>query len=294
MPISEITGKIKNKISELFPGDFRDGHAVAGADEKYGLINNAGTFIVEPQYEEILFLSNGLLKAKQNNLWGIIDLKGEVIAPFVYEAIGEYSDKRALVTRNKKCGFVDEQGKAVIPVTYPFQESYINNAVFRNGYVLLKQKSKSIVLDTAGEKISFPGYEDIGLPSEGLIPVKKNKKWGYAEMNGRIKISCSYDDAVFFENGYAKIKFNKNTGMIDKSGNVVVPFIYDDAVLKEGYFLVTKGEKIGLVSVHGQLILPAEYDRIEFLTDKIISAHQEEKLLYLNLQTAKIIWQEKD
>lgn len=277
-----------------FAGDFRDGYAVAGSDEKYGLVNNAGSFIFEPQYEEILFLSNNLLKAKQNDLWGIIDLKGDVITPFVYEAIGDYSCGRALVAKNKKCGFVDEQGKVIIPIAYPFQESLINSAFFRKGYVLLKQKTKSVLFDSSGVIVSFPGYENIGLPSEGLVPVKKNNKWGFADMNGKIKIACSFDDANYFENGFAKIKMKKLTGVVDASGSTVVAPAYEDITFKDNYFLTRNAGKLGLISRGGMVLLPAEYDRMEFLTDKIVSAHRDDRLLYVNALTGKIIWKEKE
>lgn len=277
-----------------FAGDFRDGYAVAGAGEKYGLLNSTGNFIFEPQYEEILFLSNGLLKAKQNDLWGIIDLKGDVITPFIYEAVGDFSNHRAMVVKNKKCGFIDEEGKLVIPISYPFQESYINTAYFRNGYTVLKQKVKSIVLDSSGIKISFPGYEDVGLPSSGLVPVKKNKKWGYADIHGKLKIFCTFDDASYFENGFAKTKEKRLTGVIDESGNIIVPPSYEDVTFKGSFFLVGKEGKFGLISRSGVVMLPAEYDRMEFLSDKIVSAHRDEKLLYINVQNGKIIWKEKD
>jgi len=61
--------KSGSKLTEFifdFAGDFRDGYAIAGTDEKFGLLNNAGSFTIEQQFDELLFLSNGTLKAKQN------------------------------------------------------------------------------------------------------------------------------------------------------------------------------------------------------------------------------------
>ncbi len=286
-----------DKLTEFafdFAGDFKDGYAIAGTDDKFGLLNNAGSFIIEQQYDELLFLSNGLLKAKQNGNWGVVNMHGDVVASFVYDAIGDFGGSRALVVKNKKCGFIDEQGKVVIPVSYPFQESLMNTAAFKNGYVVLKQKMKSVLLDSLGAKISLAGYEDIGLPSEGMIPVKKNKKWGFADMNGKIKIACTYNDAGAFENGFAKIKIKKLIGVIDHTAKLLIPASYEDVTFKNDYFIVKSNGKSGLMSRDGASLLPCEFDRLEFLSDKIVSAVSNENLLYENLKTGKVIWKEKD
>ncbi|MCX6291090.1 MAG: WG repeat-containing protein [Bacteroidetes bacterium] len=288
------TGKKLNELAFDFAGDFKDGYAIAGTDGKSGLLNHTGNFCVEQQYDELLFLSNGLLKAKQNNHWGIINSKGETVTPFIYDAIGDFSNNRVLAVKNKKCGFIDEHGKTIIPVTYPFHESLISTAVFKNGYVVLKQKLKSVVLDSTGTKISFPGIEDIGLPSENLIPVKKNKKWGYADMNGRIKIPCTFEYAGAFDNNVAKIKLKKKTGIINRTGAKVIPAIHEDIVYTNHFFIVKNSGKSGVASGNGTMVLPCEYDRIEFLSEKIISASAGDFILYTNIVSGKTIWKTKD
>jgi hypothetical protein len=196
--------------------------------------------------------------------------------------------------KNKKCGFIDENGKSVIPINYPFQESLISNTYFKNGYVVLKQKTKSVLLDSLGTKISFSGFEDLGLPSEGIIPVKKNKKWGFSDMKGKLKIPCSYSKAGSFENGFAKVKLNKSAGVIDSAGRIIVPFIYEDVIEENKYFLASREGKTALISKEGSQLLAPDYERIEFLSDKIVSATDDKNILYLNLLTGKIIWEQKE
>ncbi len=289
--------KSGNKLMEFvfdFAGDFRDGYAIAGTDEKFGLLNNAGSFVIEQQYEELMFLSNGLLKAKQNDLWGIIDTHGALIAPFIYDAIGDFSQGRSLVMKNKKCGFIDEQGKEIIAVIYPFQESFLTTAVFKNGFVALRQKLKAVILDSLGTKITLPGYENTGLPSGELIPVRKNKKWGFADMNGKLRIPCIYEDASSFENGYAKIKIKKLAGIIDESGKEIISPAYEDILFKNNFFVVRINGKSGLISKEGAVIFPCEYDRLEFLSDKIVSVSMNEHLVYKNVRSVKVIWEESN
>ena len=262
-------------------------------EEKFGLLNSAFTFAIEPQYDELVFMSNFLLKARQDDHWGIINIHGDVIVPFVYEAIGDFNDHRALVSKNKKCGFVDESGVVIIPLAFSFQESLLNTAVFKDGYVVVKQKNKSILLDSFGNKINFPGFEDIGLPSEGILPVRKNKKWGFADLKGKLKIGCIYDQVNPFQNGFAKVKLKKMTGIIDSSGNIVIAPAFEDIQEQNNYFITRSEGRTGLISKEGLTILSPENDRIEFLSDKIASASGD-KLLYVNLQSGKVIWKSKE
>ncbi len=288
------TGKKLTEFMFDFTGDFRDGYSIAGINDKFGLLNGTCNYSIEPQFDELVFMSNGLLKAKQDDHWGIINLHGDVIASFVFDAIGDFTANRALVAKNRKCGFVDGSGKIVIPLSYPFSESLINTANFKNGYALLKKKVKSILLDSLGTKISLSGFEDIGLPSEGLVPVKKNKKWGFADLKGKIKILCNYNQVSPFENGYAKIKSNKLTGIIDVSGKTVFPAMYEDIAITTNYFICKSGGRSGLISKDGAIVLPAEYDHIEFLSAKIVSATTDNNMLYYSLQIEKVIWKEKE
>ena len=97
-----------------------------------------------------------------------------------------------------------------------------------------------------------------------------------------------------FENGFAKIKNKKLAGVIDKSGKIVVPVAYEDLQIKNNFFLTKNQGKLGLISSEGMVILYPEFDRIEFLSEKIASAHQHEKVLYVNVLSGKIIWKEID
>jgi hypothetical protein len=127
--------------------------------------------------------------------------------------------------------------------------------------------------------------------------VKKNKKWGFADLNGKIQIACKYEYANAFENGFAKIHLKKSTGILSNTGKLIIEPSFYDITVTNNYFIVkSKNETVGLVSKEGKnlLAISSGYDRIEFLTDKIAVAFAGEKRTYLNLDTGKIIWSEGD
>ena len=272
-------------------GDFKNGYAIINKAEKYGLINTNGHYSIEPKYAELVFIGNELLKAlSENEAWGILNVMGDTILPFSYDAIGEFHEQKALVAKKEKCGFVNEQGTIMIPLKYSYSSFMLSNVKFHNGFALLKQKLKSVLIDTTGKTISFSGVEDYSRPSEGFVPIRKNKKWGYADINGKIRIPCTFESAEPFNNGFAIISQSKQEGIIDTSGIIFIFPLYEHVKVMEKSILVRSKGKSGLLTLGGILLLPCLYDKIEFLSPTIAKATDEKGLIYINLNNGKIIY----
>lgn len=52
-----------------------------------------------------------------------------------------------------------------------------------------------------------PLYDEIGVFSEGLAPVRIFDKWGYINENGELVIGLHFDDAREFVNGTATVSY---------------------------------------------------------------------------------------
>jgi len=143
--------------------------------------------------------------------------------------------------------------------------------------------------DTSGAIISFSGVEQYGLPGQGLIPVMKNKKWGYADMTGKIKIQPKYDMVESFHNGIAKVKSKGFFGVIDSTGASVIETIYDNVIPQENYLSVVKESKFGVLTKNATLILPCAYRSIDLIGNKILRGVNENRLIYVDL-SGKIVY----
>ncbi|MGB0931730.1 MAG: SUMF1/EgtB/PvdO family nonheme iron enzyme, partial [Chitinophagales bacterium] len=62
-------------------------------------------------------------------------------------------------------------------------------------------------------------YEGIGIFSDGLAGIQKNKKLGFINPEGEVVISPQYDEVTIFKNGFATVKVGERTYEIDKKGN---------------------------------------------------------------------------
>ena len=185
---------------------------------------------------------------------------------------------------------MNEQGELMIPIKYFYSSVLLNTGQFQGGYALLKQKNKSVLIDTTGKVISFSGYEDYSHPSDGFFPIKKKKKWGYADSNGKIKIPCRFEFVETFNEGFAIFKQNKLTGLIDTTGKEFIPPTYEDIKVLEYAILVRSNNKYGLLNKEGILLIPCLYDKIEFISSTIAKAIDKKGLTYINLNSGKIIF----
>ncbi len=285
-----LTGKRLTGFDFDIAGDFDNGFAIAGSDNKYGVISSAGHFVIEPRYAHLSFLSNGFIKARGGDRWGIISLAGDTLLPFEYEAIGDYSEGLALVAKNRKCGFIDERGRLAIPPVHPFSDYILNNAAFSDGYVLLRQKTRATLLDTAGKKVSFRGVRELGQPSEGLIPARRGRLWGYVSYKGKTMIKDYYESAGPFRNGRATVTSGGLSGVIDTTGKLVILPVYDRVLFQSDFVLTILNGLYGLVAFSGKPVLDNKFDRIEFIEGRAAMAYMDDRRYYVNLEAGKVVF----
>lgn len=284
------TGAVIGELKFDIATDFQDGFAIVGVDDMFGLLSSNGNLILDFQFDQLAWASSEILKAEGNGYWGLISRVGEKLLPFTYDAIGNFYGGRALVTKNGKCGFVDKQGRIVIPLDYRFTPNLLETAVFSNGYVLMSVKDKNIILDSTGVRIQFPGYDNTGLPSEGLIPVRKNKKWGYVDYSGRLKIPCSFDEAFSFSGGNAIASLSERRGVIDAEGKWILSPTYEDLSRSGSNFILSLNGMFGLALKNGSILAPCEYDKAEVLFDQVAMLQREDSRMYVNLESGKMVW----
>lgn len=94
---------------------------------------------------------------------------------------------------------------------------------------------------------------------EHLYPVTVQKKWGFMNAGGKLRIRPSFDHVGFFVEGCALVEVAKKVGFIDKNGTVVVPPRFDAAFdFREGLARVQLGAKWGFIDKTGQFVIPPE------------------------------------
>lgn len=57
---------------------------------KFGVINNEGEYILDPQYDDLKYLNFGTAPFKKDNLWGLINISGDIILEPTFHFIDSF------------------------------------------------------------------------------------------------------------------------------------------------------------------------------------------------------------
>lgn len=216
--VKEDDGKFKhgftNKNGDVFfknyfnnnTGDFHDGLAVFEIDLKFGYVDKNGEIVIEPSYSYAYDFSEGL----------------------------------AMVADDKyKCGFINTKGELVIPFNFDHDayDAY-NIQGFVNGLGAVCENGKYGFINSNGEYVVAPEFEDIEKFSDGIALVYINGLWGYIDEMGEYAIEPQFKHATSFSYGYAFARLTETSnsydsggyGLIDKTGKFITPtnLIYEN------------------------------------------------------------------
>lgn len=193
---------------------------------KQGLIDINENIIISPKFDEISsYLTDNLLRVKNNGKYGIVNLKGEIIIPIQYDNIGyQINNNLISVSLNRKFGFIDLDNNNVIPIEYDsvneFSEGVASVYVGKQGFYIDRSNKK--VLEITTERIWNNNFVN------GLALIKSNNKFGYINIKGEIVIKPIYEEATMFDNKLALVTFNKKSGVINNKGKIILPLIFDN------------------------------------------------------------------
>ncbi len=215
---------------------------------------------------------DGLLCINRNGKKGLIDSAGREVVPSVYTEIAVGYDARYLLTDDVNASFTLNNGRTValseqqameIGGTAPEPVLVwvpMRSAVYRNGgadasldtvytrrvpvaaevvtglgsYDTYTSAGKMVLTDGA-KPVSGQQYDGAGAYSSGLIPMKKNGKWGYLDAAGKTVIPFQYDACWDRYPGETTgLPFNASYGTVvlcrggryslaDTAGNVLIP-----------------------------------------------------------------------
>lgn len=125
------------------------------------------------------------------------------------------------VSTNGKIGYADKQGKEVIPLLYN------EGLTFNEGIVAVKKERKWMYLDSTGKSITEAVYDDALSFDSGLAVVAKGGLYGYINKTGEVVIPFLFSNARSFTEGLAPAANLKGTwGFIDKKGDWLIKAQY--------------------------------------------------------------------
>lgn len=228
-PVKEVGGKkfqfVNSKFALAFPKKFDEvslpetgfyeNLSAVRDDDFWGYINKSGVFSVKPRFAEAKQFHNGMAAVRLNEA----DLKQV-----------RRTSPDALTT------FLSTKGKLwdkVFEDIRPFYGS-VGVITFRPS----AGRARRQFVNAKGEVIGKT-FDEIGVPSEGLVPICLDGRSGFANLQGQIVIQPAYRAVGTFSEGVAPVVVGSpegdKIGYIDKTGKLVLTAKFP---IEEGYYVI--------------------------------------------------------
>jgi hypothetical protein len=186
---------------------FADGLAPVAIQGKWGYIDAAGKWVINPQFESTHGFTDGLAPVEAGGRWGLIDRAGKFVVNPQYDHVFGISEGYAIVV----------SGTGTIPEC-PKYCGY---------YGFIKTTGEPLGGVRIQERPNPDGsYSSPVRPfSEGLAAVKTDDGWGFIDITGKMAIEPQFEFAGGFRDGIAFVTALGKDAYITKTGAFVVnPF----------------------------------------------------------------------
>jgi hypothetical protein len=210
---------------------FCGGRAVVGMRTgetlKFGFIDKAGKYTLEPSINYITAFADGLAKFSNNAkfiqrptyfvvdggaLYGLIDPTGKIMVEPKFDSISYFHEGLAEAVSGGRKGFIDTTGKWLEGfdgyVTRWFSEGLAAAYMAGKGYGYVDKNAKFVIGPQFREGKEFSG---------GLAPVKTEKGWGYIDKTGKMVIPEKFSGADPFFGPVAQVTIT--SGKVDPKDN---------------------------------------------------------------------------
>jgi len=218
---------------------FMDGLATVSINNKWGVINKTGQFIITCQYDNAYIIGESIIvyNAPVNEygaIYGVYDKNGKLIIPVKFANIWDCGNGLFITEEvgGKTIFLYDKNGKKLgqFQNTLPWNSGALSWEEWIYGmYAVLGQNGYGVINDS-GRLVLPCAYQYAWISRGGYITMQNSSgKWGVADKYGNTIMMCTYNEPVLFSSGLASIEKNGKYGYMNLYGQIVIPCVYDDA-----------------------------------------------------------------
>ena len=272
-------------------------------NEKFGVIDNQGNIIIEPQYDDVkipnpeknVFICyEGQTTKVMNDKKEQIYTEYNNITPLVLKNVStdlRYEKSVLKYEEDGKYGLISLEGKKI---TNPIYEE-IDTLQYKEGEFVIKKDNKYGIMNMNGYVIINPEYDNIkadayystdtGYKNDGYIvsnTTDEGYRYGYIDNEGNKILDTNYNDLyrINYEGEtYLICAENGKYGLFNKDKNII-PNEYQAITYIEGdnLCLVQKGKKYGIITLEGSMILQVRYNQIDINGDYIYTTDENSEI----------------
>lgn len=251
---------------------------------EYGIADRSGNTIYRG-YDKIWPLPKGFYKA-ENDGYKIFDLKGNELLERAYDSVRMINSVLWLLERDSLYFIFrpEDQADFKLPEGVQKVTSYSEHHI-----KILKDDQWGFVSEM-GHLTIANRYDSIGDFSEGLCPVQLIGKWGVVNRSEEIVVQPVYTHIAPYFNGMTVVtKPNGDKGLIDRNGDFVLSAIYTELIRTEAGIILGVGNAYGLANTDGTLIRAPQYDSIEQLENGFFLVSKSGKFGVISLKGEDVV-----
>lgn len=243
-------GEEKGKITS-------QSYFVAFKDNKYGVINANGDFVIDPSYQELI-----VIPSNKNDIF--------LCTYDVNYQTGEYKTK-ALNSKNQQIFTNYDKIEAIV------NHDESNNLWYEENALKVQKDGKWGLIHYNGKETLKMEYDEIVaiVGIKNAFRIQKDGKYGIADSDGKVVIEPKYSEITNLgtdnKSGYIIKDENGKYGIIDYSNNQILEAKFDgiEKVYGNNEYVVTVGGKQKLVDAEGKDVLTTGFEQIQtILKDK--------------------------
>lgn len=279
---------------------------------KFGVINNDGETVINPEYDEIVSIPNnskpificiydvndedGTYKTKAINEKNEEIFKGydkiEVVDNFDSKQNVWYEDNVLRVSKNGKYGLINFDGKEILACDY--DEITALNGVKSN--LIVKKAGNVGLVNEKGQTIIPTQYKEILTLKEGYkneyIIINENNQYGLISTTGNILIEPKYEDVKYLNS--SNLFSVKEAGiwkLINTEDNsIVIDSGYEDIVeAKSENIIVKNNGKYGIINKNKEEKITPQYEELKYAFSIYYIAKKDGKYGVINLENQTVV-----
>ncbi len=241
-------------------GEFKSfGYAVMQRDGRVGLLNNKGTEIILPIYEDLKVLDSTLVAVMEADEWMVINLKGDIILDKGYERVQVWSGGILGYRKENKWGVIRIDGTSVC------SPKYDAITLKEEGYFQTQIGDQFGLLTSEGQVILKPFCDKINIYSDNLFFYQVDRLWGAVNRKGKNLIPANYKHYKKISENFLLLQRKKQNYLY----SIVVEKIVTNGEYDYYYpFSLTKiicknDRLLGLLDEEGKELLPVSFNEIQ-------------------------------
>lgn len=279
---------------------------------KFGVINNEGTIVINPEYDEIVSIPNsskpificiydindeiGTYKTKALNEKNEEILQGyekiEAIDNFDSKQNIWYEDNALRVSKNGKYGLINFEGEEILACDY--DEITALKSIKNN--LLVKKAGNVGLINEKGQTIIPTQYKEIKILKEGYkneyIVINENNQYGLISTSGSILIEPKYEDIKYLNSSTLfAVKEEGVWKLINtQEGKILIDGGYEDIKeAKTDSVIVVKDGKYGIINANKEEKITPMYEELKYAFSIYYIAKKDGKFGVINTENQEVI-----